>query len=628
MKTINRFPAACVALVLLALAIYWPGLAGGFLFDDFPNLVLDPDWKVTSPEWSQWRRAASQGIASEGGRGLALLSFAANHLFTGLDPWPMKLTNVLMHAVNGILVLLLCRRIFAKARSFGPAPGDFVAWAIAAAWLLHPMQVSTVLYVVQRMEIGSQGFTLLAVLFYVVARERQCAASRAWPWLAGAAASTLLGLGFKESALLVPLYAGLIEVTLFRFKTHEGMVSRAWTASFWLLFLSGTSLFLFFVLPPYLHADAYSSRDFTLYERLITQPRILSMYLGQILWPDPEKLLFYYDQVRASTGLLHPVSTLWSIVLIAGLAISAVVARNRRPLLTLGIGWFLISHFLTSNVVPLELAFEHRNYLAILGVLLLIGGVFAGTGRTWEPATRRIVILLPVATLGGLTLLQCLTWSTPLGLAMNFATVNPSSIRATYALGKEWMDMSGGDSSQPLWSLALKEFTHAASLPHGLGQGEQGQIFMLARAGKPVPPALWDQLRQKLAGRRLRVEQEGLLRTLVECRVRSQCQYEDIQLQMTLVQVVSNNPDSIVSRVQYSNFAFNVMQDHALAIVLMRDAIRLDPSSAQLRSGLVKMLLASKLHDGSEVERELAWIRAANTAGQLDAVLAEIDALK
>lgn len=628
MKTTSHHVAAYASLVLLAVAIYWPGLAGGFLFDDFPNLVFDPDWKVTSSEWSQWRRAASQGIASEGGRGLALLSFAANHLFTGLDPWPMKLTNVLMHAGNGILMLLLCRRIFAKARSFGPAPGDFVAWAIAAAWLLHPMQVSTVLYVVQRMEIGSQGFTLLALLFYFVARERQCAGTRAWPWLAGAAAATLLGLGFKESALLVPLYAGLIEVTLFRFRTHGGTASRGWKTSYLLLLLSGAFVYLFVVLPPYLHAGAYGSRDFTLYERLITQPRILCMYLGQILWPAPDRLLFYYDQVRASTGLLHPLSTLWSLLLIAALAVCAIAARNRRPLLALGIGWFLASHFLTSNIVPLELAFEHRNYLALFGVLLTISGLFAGSVREWEPATRRLLILLPVVTLGGLTFLQSLTWATPLGLDMSLASRNPDSIRASYALGTQWMQMSGGDSNQPLWGLAFEEFGHAAALPYGSGLGEQGQIFMLARAGKPVPPALWQQLRRKLAGKGVTVEQEALLHSLVECRVRSQCRYKDVELQKTLLQVVSDNPGSVVSRIQYSNFAYNVMQDQELAVALMRDAIRLEPENAISRAGLVKQLLASNLHSSQEVERELAWLRAANSNGQLDAELAEIEALK
>lgn len=628
MTTITRLTVACAALVLLTLAAYWPGLAGGFLFDDYPNLVLDPDWKVTSFEWSQWRRAAFEGIASEGGRGLALLSFAANHIFTGMDPWPMKLTNLLMHTANGLIVLLLCRRIFALAAFLGPAPGNFAAWAIAAAWLLHPIQVSTVLYVVQRMEIGSQGFTLLALLFYLIGRQRQIDGFRSWPWLAGAATATLIGLGFKESALLVPLYTCLLELTLLRFKSRGGGVSRAWRNLYLCLFAASALVYVALVLPHYLQPDAFLSRDFTLYERLITQPRVLSMYLGQMAWPAPDRMVFYYDQLRASTGLLQPLSTLWSALLMLGLALVALAARNRRPLLTLGIGWFFAAHFLTSNVVPLELAFEHRNYLALLGILLAVSGLLAGVGRRWDAGTHWTVMVLAVITLGGLTLLQSLTWSTPPGLAMSLASRNPESVRANYDLATEWLAMSGDDPNHPLWSLAFDQFGSAAALAYGSGLGEQGQIVMLARAGKPVPTATWDQLRQKLAGGGATVEQEGMLHSLVDCRIRSQCQLDDLQLQKTLLKAVSDNPGSVVLRVQYSNFAYNVMQDPALSITLMRDALLLDPDNATTRAGLVKLLLASKLHEPGEVERELVWLKAANTSGQLDAELDEIEALK
>ena len=77
-------------LVAVGLAVYWPGLGGGFIFDDYPNLVYDPDWKVTTLHWVDWERALALGISSDSGRPLALLSFAINYYFTGLDPAAMK----------------------------------------------------------------------------------------------------------------------------------------------------------------------------------------------------------------------------------------------------------------------------------------------------------------------------------------------------------------------------------------------------------------------------------------------------------------------------------------------------------------------------------------------------------
>lgn len=627
MTNVRRTLAGSLALALLCLAVYWPGLAGGFLFDDYANLVLDPDWKVTALEWSQWRRAALHGIASDSGRGLAMLSFAANHYFTGLDPWPMKATNLMMHLGNSILVLLLSRRLLAKARQSGPAPGEFAAWAITAAWMVHPLQVSSVHYIVQRMEIGAQGFTLLSLLCYVIARDTELVGRRAWPWLAASVAAMAMGLGFKESALLLPLFALLVEWTLYRFKSRDGHRSPAWIRFHLSMILVGIAVYLIVVLPRYLPAEAYSGRDFSLYERLITQPRVLWMYVGQVLWPAPQHLVFYYDQVRASTGLLQPPSTLWSLLGITALAALALASVRRLPLFSLGLGWFLVAHAVTSNVVPLELAFEHRNYLALLGILLAIAGLLTTISGAWEVGTRRLLMVLPVLTLAGLCFLQSLTWSTPVGLATSLASRNPDSARASYALATEWFGISGDNPDNLFWNLAFEEFGNAANQERGSGAGEQGQIIMLSRSGLPVPDKIWNSLRARLQGAGSSAEQESLLYTLVNCRVRSDCRLDDAQLQRTLARAVDQKPNSPVLHAQYANFAFNIMRDPPLALDLMREASRLAPNEPAYLAGLLKFMLASKLHAVGEVDAGLMRLRAANTEGQLDGEIAEIQAL-
>ena len=52
--------------------------------------------------------------------------------------------------------------------------------------------------------------------------------------------------------------------------------------------------------------------------------------------------------------------------------------RVRAPVLAFGLAWFLISHLLESTFIPLELVFEHRNYLAAAGLILpLVHAVFS-----------------------------------------------------------------------------------------------------------------------------------------------------------------------------------------------------------------------------------------------------------
>ena len=211
-------PALCAALLLLAaLLVYGPGLTGSFIFDDYPNLVGDPDWKLTALTFEQLQRALGSGIASAFGRPLAIITFGLNHLLTGMDPYWMKLTNLLLHGLNGILAWLLVARLFALLPSSDLNPGRYAAILLAAAWLLHPLQASTVLYVVQRMEVGAATGILLALLAYMQARSRQLEGRASAQWLLAALAAMLLGLGFKETALLAPGYAFLIELCVFRF---------------------------------------------------------------------------------------------------------------------------------------------------------------------------------------------------------------------------------------------------------------------------------------------------------------------------------------------------------------------------------------------------------------------------
>ena len=218
-----------ISLVVLAgLLLYWPGLRGGFIFDDFPNLVVDLDWRVTALEWSQWRRAMVLGISSDSGRPLALLSFGLNHYLTGLDPFWLKMTGLALHLLNGALVFLLCDRVFALAAAANPRErmGRYAATMVALAWTLHPLQVSTVLYIVQRMEVGACTGVLIALLAYVEARSRQQRAQDSTGWWILIVFGMALGLGFKESALLLPGYTLLLEVFVLHFRGRDGEVSR------------------------------------------------------------------------------------------------------------------------------------------------------------------------------------------------------------------------------------------------------------------------------------------------------------------------------------------------------------------------------------------------------------------
>jgi protein O-mannosyl-transferase len=117
------------------------------------------------------------------------------------------------------------------------------------------------------------------------------------------------------------------------------------------------------------YEKAYYPRNFTLSERLLTESRILVQYLALILFPNRAFLGPYQDDFQVSSGLFQPLSTFASVLgIVLGIAF-AVARRRQNPVLSFGILWFFVAHIIESTVFPLEMYFEHRNYVASVGVI-------------------------------------------------------------------------------------------------------------------------------------------------------------------------------------------------------------------------------------------------------------------
>lgn len=612
-----------VASILAALGVYWPGLSGGFLFDDFPNLVNASAWKITALDLPSLQRVLGADISGSIGRPLSMLTFGINHAFTGMDPFWLKLTNVLIHAISAWVVYLLAVSLVTTAlqRNDDAIDPRFIAWAVAMFWALHPLQVSTVLYVVQRMELLAQLCVLSSVLCYVSGRRAQLNGRTALAWFIASPAFMLLGLGFKESALLAPVFIMLVEVCVFRFSGRHGAgVSRGWLVMHALAGITMLATYLVLVLPKYLAPSAYAARSFDLQERLWTQLPVLKMYLGQIALPSPDRLLFYYDQFPISSGLFGSAPAWPGALLLTTLLAIAVGAWRRWPLVSLGIGWFFAAHLLTSNVVPLELAFEHRNYLALLGVILALVTPAQAIGRRFNTDARRTVVVALVCGLGVLTLLEATTWGRPTELAMTHAGRNAGSARANYALGSELIRVANGDSNSPAWSMARGQFEAAAGLPHADILADQALIIIQARAGRDVSTQTWDRLRHKLTTRALSSQDYGALYAINRCRISGQCQFDDAQWLQTLFVLLEKHPRSALLHTYYANYVFNVLDDKPLGVRMMREATRLAPNNNSFRVGLLKFLMASNLQRNylHEIEALVEHLSTANANGEFE----------
>lgn len=652
--------------LLITTAVYWPGLSGSWLFDDYPNIVDNAGVQPHEVSVSSLVRAAMSSPASEFKRPLASLSFAANFLASGLNPWSWKLFNLVVHLVNGVLVFLLARLLLlaSSPESSDPATvggrdrrADVVAALIAAGWMLLPINLTAVLFVVQREESMANLFVLLGLAGYVAGRMRMLLvdAGPAWRSLWFCAASlalcTTIGVLVKETAAMLPLYAFLVEWILFRFgrrpmaglatptpgtgapaTSHQRDMRIA--GLFALVLALPLLVGLTWLLPNVLAPSSWATRDFTLGTRLLSEARIVCDYIAWTLTPTPDALSFYHDQFQISSGLLSPWTTLTSLLGIAALVGVVLRLRRRQPLVALGIALYLGCHVLTGTIIPLELVYEHRNYFASFGVLLaVVPWLTALAPRDLHPATayprrhllRRTLLGGLLAWWAGLTLATAYAWGDPLRLAQDLAARAPDSPRAQYELGRTYIIYSRYNPASPYTQAAYAPLERAAGFPESSILPQQALIFMNSRMGRPIKAAWWDSMIAKLKARKPGVQDESSLAALVQCAQDGACRLPRDRMVQAFEAALDHPNPSARLQASYGDYAWHTLGDHALGIRMVDGAVKDAPNEPAYRITLVRMLAAVGSID--KAREELQPLYRLNVGNRLGQDLSELNSL-
>lgn len=485
-------------LTFIVWQVYAPGLKGGFLFDDYANL---PALGATGPidNWPTFWRYITDGHADPTGRPLAQLSFLLDAHDWPADPFSFKRTNLLLHLLNGILLVMLLRRLgrLLSNTKIIPDPQlnsrtsdllriDLAALFGSALWLLHPLFVSTTLYIVQREAILPTTFTLLGLLLWMRGRQTlqhgHTASGLIWIIL-GLGGCTALALLSKANGILLPALALVIEYAWFRYDENASRVDAnaesAPALSHHYTYRGAMGLFAWFptaLVACYLLQQGWSGfahgipsiRPWTLGQRLLTEPLVLIDYLKLLWLPRPFTPGLFNDQIQASTSLWSPSSTLPALLAVFGLVIGAWLMRRRFPAIALAILFYFVGQSLESTAIPLELYFEHRNYLPAMlmfwplalwlcnacpcrpqphKVILPLQIGQSNIGRIAKPATAILVLL-------GLSLMthaRAELWGDTNDQALMWAKLNPDSPRAqAYAAEVE---MGSGHTAEAIGRL-------------------------------------------------------------------------------------------------------------------------------------------------------------------------------
>lgn len=427
------FGAVLVAILTCVYLIYRIGFSAPLVLDNANNL----GGLSTVRDWNSAALFIFGGESGPLGRPLALASFLLN-----ASSWPWALpdlfyTNTLIHLLNGVLVAWLSLIV---TRLMRPAPlvPEGIALCVAAAWLLAPLLASTSFILVQRMTSLSATMTFAGLIAYVYGRalcdRRQLAGILLMSL--GIGLGTVLGVLTKESGMLLPAYAWVLEATLLasaRLPAPRWL--RAWKAMFiWLPLMLFFAYFCYSLQPIF---SGYHYRDFTLTERLLTEPRVLADYFRLILLPGRSAMGPFQDDYIISRNVFDPATTAIAGLFWLAATVLAVISRRKVPVLAFAVLWFLVGHSLEGSVIPLEVYFEHRNYIPAMGpIFALAWGVWA------VPAVyRRVAITLFLVWLGLAAFVLSETvrvWADPLLAAELWAAEHPRSERAALFLSQRY----------------------------------------------------------------------------------------------------------------------------------------------------------------------------------------------
>lgn len=412
------------SLGLFAVVAYLGSFGVPFLFDDGPSIVHNPTIRRLWPLTDVVNPKGVDGGATVSGRPLVNLSLALNYAVGGQQVWGYHAFNLAVHVTAGLLLFGVVRRTLllpAMAARWGDRALPF-AWAVAALWLLHPLQTAAVTYVVQRAEAMAGLWYLLALYAFIRTEEP----ARRVRWLVLSVAACLAGVASKEVAATAPL-----AILLYDRAFVAGSLREAWRQRWgYYAALAGSWLLLaWLVLGTSGRGGTagFGLGAVTTWTYALTQCDAILRYLRLVVWPHP--LVFDYGTATVS-GLGEVAG---QAVMLAALLVGAVWLLIRCPKAGFVTAWWFILLAPSSSIVPVatQTMAEHRVYLALAGpVVLAVWGLVAALGR-WHWLAAGALALAA----GSATVARNSDYATARSLWADTVTKRPNNPRAHHNLG-------------------------------------------------------------------------------------------------------------------------------------------------------------------------------------------------
>jgi tetratricopeptide (TPR) repeat protein len=354
----KRYAFVFIALFIFLLIIYGNSFYGEWHLDDTGNILENTNVHLKNLSWPEIKGTFYlQGRIS---RPVSYFSFALNHYFGGLNVFGYHLVNLAIHYISAIFLFLFIYNTLRLSilRERYEERAYSIALLSTFLWVVNPVQVLAVSYIVQRMASMAGMFYIIAMYFYLKGRT----SDDLWKGIAFfvvCTLSALLSIGCKQNAAMLPVSLFFYDLFFIQGVTEESIIKNLKVVVIPILMLLALGAF---------HTDmssiltGYSNRPFTLAERLLTEPRVIVFYISLLLYPIHSRFALIHD-IDISRTLFDPWTTLPAILLIVFINVYAIFAIRKRPLISFCIIFFFLNHLIEGSIIPLELIYEHRNYI-------------------------------------------------------------------------------------------------------------------------------------------------------------------------------------------------------------------------------------------------------------------------
>ncbi len=449
----NRMKWFPLVLIIAAGAAYANSFEGAFVFDD--NHAIRQNMRIRS----LWPLDA----VLSGRRPVMDLSLAVNYAIGGLNPKGYHFVNLLIHIATAVTLFGTLGRAFRTPRLISrfSTTGPWIAAATALVWVVHPLQTESVTYLAQRGESLMGLFYVLTL--YCVLRGAESARSVGWYILA--ITSCGLGMGTKAVMVTAPVVVMLMDRPILADSWRQVVARRWWVyvglgATWIVLFINKVAPSVLFPAHHVTGTVGFAFKGMTPLDYAMTQPGVIGHYLWLTVWPW-SLCLDYQWPVATSIVAWLP----WAIV-IGGAVAAGAWAYIRKPALGSISVWFFLILAPTSSVIPIkDPAFEHRMYLPLAAVVLLLvllgdAAIRALAERLRFDAGRRR--WMAGGVLGVVVLSLCVgtvrrnrDYRSEVIMWTDVVSKRPENTRAHYNLGKAHLDQRDSDGAVAALNAAL-----------------------------------------------------------------------------------------------------------------------------------------------------------------------------